>query len=293
MIKICIPTNFNQKDLCESFKELKHKKRILDKNVTYEDILLNVDEEYKRECLIVDKDSNYTEYMTKMYKKLSNSSYKKSYPYYKKIRKNASYCPFCNIPTREVTQVDHYLPKSQFPSLSLVIKNLVPICSDCNKKKSDFFPKDNGIRFIHPYYDTIKDKIFELLNCKINKGNEIGFYFFIDKKNDEDQSISENLDLQFQLLKLNKPYSADFLQVFNEIIWEIKPLYENKDINESIEKKSARILEVKKLLQKKMNYSLEMKIRPWVYVGCKCLIESDWFFDEYLENINICKKLYS
>ena len=42
-------------------------------------------------------------------------------------------CHLCSH--REVTQIDHYLPKSEYPRLSVVPINLVPSCSDCNKSK--------------------------------------------------------------------------------------------------------------------------------------------------------------
>ncbi len=37
--------------------------------------------------------------------------------------------------------VEHFLPQSVFPFLSLCWENLLPLCSDCNTKKSSFSPK--------------------------------------------------------------------------------------------------------------------------------------------------------
>lgn len=37
--------------------------------------------------------------------------------------------------------VEHFLPQSVFPFLSLCWENLLPFCSDCNTKKSSFSPK--------------------------------------------------------------------------------------------------------------------------------------------------------
>ena len=37
--------------------------------------------------------------------------------------------------TSEVDTLDHYLPKSKYPSLSINPLNLIPICNKCNKTK--------------------------------------------------------------------------------------------------------------------------------------------------------------
>ena len=61
------------------------------------------------------------------------------------------YCPYCNaetvgtahLPSSEhVPDIDHILPKSSYPLLSLSLYNLVPVCNRCNsrfKKDDDLF----------------------------------------------------------------------------------------------------------------------------------------------------------
>ena len=58
-------------------------------------------------------------------------------------------CPLCGH--RDVTTVDHYLPKSAYAALSVNPANLVPACSECNRMKSSAV-KD----FLHPYYDNVE-----------------------------------------------------------------------------------------------------------------------------------------
>jgi hypothetical protein len=57
-------------------------------------------------------------------------------------------CPLCGH--RDVTTVDHYLPKSAYAALAVNPANLVPACGECNRTKSSVV-KD----FLHPYYDNI------------------------------------------------------------------------------------------------------------------------------------------
>lgn len=69
-------------------------------------------------------------------------------------------CPFCGI--SESSTLDHYLPKEQYPELSIFPKNLVPSCAVCNTRKRDRIVdgRTNVRMFLHPYYDEIPDMVF-------------------------------------------------------------------------------------------------------------------------------------
>lgn len=60
-------------------------------------------------------------------------------------------CPICG--TGNASTLDHYLPKSNYPQLSVVPRNLVPSCKDCNTAKSNAVPKTAEEQSLHPYYD--------------------------------------------------------------------------------------------------------------------------------------------
>lgn len=63
-------------------------------------------------------------------------------------------CPLCG--QRDVTTLDHHLPKTHFPALAVVPVNLVPSCSDCNKAKLDVAPRTQAEQTFHPYYDDVE-----------------------------------------------------------------------------------------------------------------------------------------
>ena len=56
------------------------------------------------------------------------------------MHENNKLCPVCGLNTLEADasnhrdDYDHYLPKKEFPFNAVNLKNLMPICSDCNKK---------------------------------------------------------------------------------------------------------------------------------------------------------------
>ncbi|MET7889990.1 hypothetical protein [Streptomyces mirabilis] len=76
-------------------------------------------------------------------------------PIYDELRTAPPRCPLCDH--REVTTLDHHLPKSAFALLSVAPTNLVPACSDCNKMKNDTAPGCAEEETIHPYFDNLGD----------------------------------------------------------------------------------------------------------------------------------------
>ncbi len=82
-------------------------------------------------------------------------------------------CPYCG--EGRIEELDHYLPKETYAEYTIYPRNLIPICSKCNKKKSKkFLDKRSERKFINYYYDEI-DKI-DFLEIKID-------YDVIDIKN--------------------------------------------------------------------------------------------------------------
>lgn len=47
-------------------------------------------------------------------------------------------CPLCAH--RDVSTLDHYLPKADYPRLAVVPINLIPACKDCNTSKLNTYP---------------------------------------------------------------------------------------------------------------------------------------------------------
>lgn len=77
--------------------------------------------------------------------------------YYNKIKNLIDYCPYCQ--NNDVKHLDHFLPKTEFPSLSVSPLNLVPLCSDCNTAKR----ATTG--FFNPYFEDVDSE--QYLFCDI------------------------------------------------------------------------------------------------------------------------------
>lgn len=86
-------------------------------------------------------------------------------------------CPYCGMirnPSFDGDRmpIDHYLPKSEWPELTLIPTNLVPVCDSCNSrlKKEQALGIDGFRLFLHPFYDTFISKLH--LNCEFTFGDE-------------------------------------------------------------------------------------------------------------------------
>lgn len=61
-------------------------------------------------------------------------------------------CPLCGD-IGHVATLDHYLPKANFPLYSVLPRNLVPCCRDCNSEKLNAFATNKEDQVLHPYFD--------------------------------------------------------------------------------------------------------------------------------------------
>ena len=97
-------------------------------------------------------------------------------PVYDRLKASQDICPFCG--QRVVSQLDHYLPKANFPVLSVVPYNLVPSCSDCNKSKLSDVPNSEEEQIFHPYYDDVTTE--QWLFAEVVEGTEVTLCFYVE-----------------------------------------------------------------------------------------------------------------
>jgi hypothetical protein len=131
-------------------------------------------------------------------------------------------CPLCSH--REVTQIDHYLPKSEYPRLSVVPINLVPSCSDCNKSKLTNFPRTPIEELLHPYFDNIENENW--LRATITHSTPASFQFHATPPEHWDLLLSERVRFHFESLALNKLYSTQAAVELAQINFRLSQLYD-------------------------------------------------------------------
>ena len=92
--------------------------------------------------------------LTALYEDHLSATRGAAHPVYDAIKNAApnKLCPLCSIGS--VAHVDHHLPKSHYPDLSILPLNLVPACHFCNDTKRARYPRTEGEQSFHPYYDA-------------------------------------------------------------------------------------------------------------------------------------------
>lgn len=270
MKKIDKPT-ITQEDVCDSLSDLKYRERVIEKAQNYEEYFHELQLLLADEASMIGFDNEYKQHMVKMYsERFSNKNYD-AYKIYSEIRNAQPNCPYCNFLSRSVRQLDHYFPKTIFPSLAITPSNLVPICTDCNKLKRDYYSVEKQEMLIHPYFDDFKNESFGYIKCKIIESKKIGFIFFINKLESWNDCIHSRIKLQFEKLNLNNLYRTDFEANFCSFFYEMKEVYSECGINN-----------VKKIIERRMRSYKQSDNTPWLYAGYEVILSSEWFLNEYL-----------
>lgn len=82
-------------------------------------------------------------------------------------------CPLCGVGT--VNTLDHYLPKSEYPTFVITPCNLVPACEWCQGEKMAYVPHGNA-SVLHPYFDNFDGEIW--LAAEVAETTPVAFRFF-------------------------------------------------------------------------------------------------------------------
>lgn len=191
--------------------------------------------------------------------------------YYDELMLLAPYgrCPQCG--QRQVRTLDHYLPKSKYPMLSVVPYNLIPSCSDCNKDKLDEVAQIHEQETIHPYYDDFNDEIW--IKALIIEEEPISFNFYTEKPeswSEEKYSRAKNHFKVFGLNKLYKPYAAELF--VSEIKW-IKRVF-NRCGEEIAKQEIFERISDEQVLRK----------NNWKAAFYNAIYLNEWFWKEYIIN---------
>lgn len=170
-------------------------------------------------------------------------------------------CPMCGH--RDATELDHYLPKTQYPLLSTNPLNLVPCCSDCNGLKDNTYPKSREQEFIHPYYDDIDG--VEWLKAKIIKSSPCSFLFFVDAPSHWPELLKKRLNFHYKELQLGKLYAAQAGK-------------EKARIRAALDRRLVKGADyVREYLDEEYETSKDHNINSWQTAFYKAALHDDWF----------------
>lgn len=112
-------------------------------------------------------------------------------------------CPYCDH--RDVSTLDHVLPKTLFPSLAVTPLNLVGSCKDCNKAKLAAAPTKSSDAVLHPYFEDISSQIW--LRAKVVEQTVCAVVFRVKAQSQWSDDLNLRLRKQFETLGLARLYT--------------------------------------------------------------------------------------
>lgn len=126
---------------------------------------------------------------------------------YSAIRNSSpnSKCPLCGIGT--ITVLDHHLPKSKYPNLSVCPLNLVPACDFCNNAKRARYPRNASEQTIHPYYDDYTQE--QWIFARLDTTGLPVLVFYVDAPAHWPAVARSRAQRHFDVVKLGISYTSN------------------------------------------------------------------------------------
>lgn len=169
-------------------------------------------------------------------------------------------CPLCR--TRQVSALDHFLPKDSFPGLALQPSNLVPICDACNEIKLAQVATVVADQFLHPYFDDLGS--FLWLRAHVVESAMAPVKFSVERQEDWDDVLHERVEKHFQRFQLAELYSIQVASLLGAMsqLFSNRPSVELRDL----------------LLEMSESYRSN-QAQPWLTMALLAWSESKWFCD--------------
>lgn len=174
-------------------------------------------------------------------------------------------CPMCG--QRDVSTLDHYLPKAKNPSLAVTPINLVPVCKECNHTKGEYHPEIANQQFIHPYYDKLSIGIWLVSVLEQSKPPALKFY--VSPQDDCNETLAMRLIWHFERLNLGKLYASQAGKTLAGIADKLKAAGDR-----------GGKAEVRFLLREDARSWSKANPNGWQAAMYRTLAVSDWFCEE-------------
>jgi len=169
-------------------------------------------------------------------------------------------CPFCGI--GQVTTLDHYLPKSKFPTFSVLPYNLVACCQDCNKGKLTSYATTKEKQTLHPYYDDFTNE--QWLFAEVKQTFPVSVKFFVNPPTHWNSISKTRVETHFNEYGLSKRFSVE---ASNELA----------NLKEKFVYFSLSSMDIKSTLSQEAIIYYRKHLNSWQTALYQALSESDWY----------------
>ena len=173
-------------------------------------------------------------------------------------------CPFCGH--RDVSTLDHTLPKAQHPALAVTPINLIPCCEDCNHTKGNLVLGSVEEQLLHAYYDDISGQRW--LYAAIVEGSPPAAKFFVDTPEEMEPVIACRVENHFEKLELARLYASQAGRQLQNIKGALGEMYD-----------AAGMDAVRQDLERRARSCADVILNSWEGALFEAAAASDWYCD--------------
>jgi hypothetical protein len=173
-------------------------------------------------------------------------------------------CPYCDH--RNISTLDHILPKGHYPIFAVTPLNLVGCCGDCNKIKLETIPTSAYDVALHPYFDKVSNH--QWLKANVVEKVPAALTFYVIEVDEWDDVLNSRIVHQFKQLELATLYSRQAARETSDIRLNLQRHFDAGGPN---------------AVRSELEYQWESrqvnKINSWQTATYEALANSDWFCD--------------
>lgn len=138
-------------------------------------------------------------------------------------------CPICGL--SEAKTLDHFLPKVPFPEFSIHPRNLIPLCSICNSKKSDAWHTNGKRQFWNAYLNDLPISQFLFCDIVMDMGMPKGQYHIQQGglSNETFRIISHTFN-KLELCNRYTEYADEWIERLKQSVRPLINLMKNNEI---------------------------------------------------------------
>jgi hypothetical protein len=171
-------------------------------------------------------------------------------------------CPFCD--NRNISTLDHILPKKRYPLFAVTPINLVAACADCNKVKGEFAPTTARETVLHPYFEDLSGQ--QWLSAEVVRQRPPALIYRTIYVDEWDEVINARIAHQFALFGLAKLYSSHAAREIGDIRHNLQRHFE-----------FGAAAAVKAELLRQWESRKANSLNSWQTAAYSALAESEWF----------------
>jgi len=176
-------------------------------------------------------------------------------------------CPLCDH--RDVTTLDHVLPKTLFPALAVTPVNLVGSCKDCNKAKLASAPTCAADAALHPYFDDLSNHTW--LQARVVEQDVCAVLFHVAPQNQWSDNLNCRLEKQFRTLGLGRLYTQQAAREMSGIRVNLIRVFDSGNPGAEA---------VRRELHHQWQSRRADRRNSWQTAMYKSLSRNDWFCEE-------------